>query len=162
MRLAGRPVRRGAVDNCYMKDSLRGYAKDQAGCHSLLSVWASSLMLLLILLLPSPHAGSDSTTFTPKPGTAPIAAALQKLFYTLLNWRFSVPFLINQCGSLVYVYLLGSTDISMAVPICNSLTFVFTGIAARLLGDKEDFSWKKMAGTACVLTGVAICVHSKA
>ncbi len=46
---------------------------------------------------------------------------------TLLNWRFSVPFLINQAGSLVYFYLLGSTDISMAVPICNSLTFVFTG-----------------------------------
>ena len=37
--------------------------------------------------------------------------------------------------SFLYFYLLGSTEISMAVPICNSLTFIFTAIAAKLLGE---------------------------
>ncbi len=71
--------------------------------------------------------------------------------------KFVIPFALNQSASLLYVYLLGSSgmshkvnqdhsanlisahimllDISMAVPICNSLTFVFTAITSVILGE---------------------------
>ncbi|KAI9905563.1 hypothetical protein PsorP6_014062 [Peronosclerospora sorghi] len=66
----------------------------------------------------------------------------KQLVGLLKNWRvrdinnFVLPFALNQSGSVVYVYLLGSAEISNAVPICNSLTFVFTALTSRLLGEK--------------------------
>ena len=32
----------------------------------------------------------------------------------------------SQCGSLVYYMTLGSADLAMAVPISNSVTFLWT------------------------------------
>ncbi|RYG50114.1 hypothetical protein EON67_05865 [archaeon] len=86
---------------------------------------------------------------------------VMRIVRTLLNWRFSVPFLVNQTGSMVYNFLLGNADISMASPICNSLTFVFTGITARALGEKQPITWQTVVGTALILAGVATCVASK-
>uniref|UniRef100_M4C2Y1 RxLR effector candidate protein n=1 Tax=Hyaloperonospora arabidopsidis (strain Emoy2) TaxID=559515 RepID=M4C2Y1_HYAAE len=77
------------------------------------------------------------------------------------NWKFVLPFALNQSGSVVYVYLLGSADISHAVPICNSLTFVFTAITSRLLGEKPQRPICTYMGMALVLLGVAICFDSQ-
>lgn len=43
---------------------------------------------------------------------------------------------LNQIGSLVYFLTLQSSDISLAVPIANSLSFVFTTIAGIALKEK--------------------------
>jgi hypothetical protein len=104
---------------------------------------------------------------------------------TLSNWRFSVPFLVNQSGSLLYFWLLGSAEISMAVPICNALTFIFTALAARLMGaypsrnchadlsrtlnvpsccdagEEQRLTLRVVLGTAVIALGVAICVSEK-
>ncbi|TMW57440.1 hypothetical protein Poli38472_003365 [Pythium oligandrum] len=77
------------------------------------------------------------------------------------NWRFVVPFLLNQSGSVAYVYLLGSTDISNAVPICNSLTFVFTAMTSRLLGEKPRRPLSTYTGMVLILLGVLLCYQSK-
>jgi drug/metabolite transporter (DMT)-like permease len=87
-----------------------------------------------------------------------LARQLHILLGVLTNWRFVVPFALNQSGSAVYVYLLGSSDISLAVPICNSLTFVFTAITSWLLGEKLNDPLKTFAGVFLVLVGVTICV----
>jgi hypothetical protein len=83
---------------------------------------------------------------------------LRILFGVLTNWRFLLPYVLNQSGSVVYVYLLGSSDISLAVPICNSLTFVFTAITSWLMGERMGDPGKTLGGAALVLVGVTICV----
>ncbi|KAK3927808.1 Transmembrane protein 234-like protein [Frankliniella fusca] len=56
--------------------------------------------------------------------------------YSLLkNWKYMVPFLLNQSGSIVYFVTLQNTEMSLAVPIANSLTFVFTAISGWFLSE---------------------------
>ncbi|KAF0699509.1 Aste57867_9931 [Aphanomyces stellatus] len=84
-----------------------------------------------------------------------------EFFCTLTNWKFIIPFALNQSGSVAFVYFLGSADISMAVPICNSFTFVFTALTSRLLGERPKNPLFTYCGMILVLIGVAICFHSK-
>jgi len=105
--------------------------------------------------------------------------------------------LINQSGSLVYYYLLGSTgkkgyltalvcllicgssfqgymqwmtasflfwstELSLSVPICNSLTFVFTALTSWVLGEKIHRPLQAVGGMMLVLAGIAISVQAKA
>ena len=77
-----------------------------------------------------------------------------------MNWRFILPFLLNQLGSVAYVATLGSSDISLAQPISNSLAFFFTALTSRCLGEKP-LAVVNMLGMGLVLCGVAICVMSK-
>ncbi|CAH0493387.1 unnamed protein product [Peronospora farinosa] len=77
---------------------------------------------------------NDDVMYTRKDNS--IGEYVNQLVGLVKNWQFVLPFIMNQSGSVAYVYLLSSTDISNAVPICNSLTFVFTAITSRLLGEK--------------------------
>jgi drug/metabolite transporter (DMT)-like permease len=105
--------------------------------------------------------GSESTApVARKTGNRLLDGVLQ-LVAVLLNWRFSVPFALNQTGSLIYIWLLGSTEISMAVPIVNSLTFLFTALAAAALGEEQQWTARTYAGALCIVAGVALCVASK-
>jgi drug/metabolite transporter (DMT)-like permease len=70
---------------------------------------------------------------------------------------FLIPFLINLSGSFVYYSLLGDSHITLAVPVCNSLTFALTGVAGLLLG--EDFGTKNtLFGMILIIIGVLLCV----
>ncbi|XP_056152120.1 transmembrane protein 234 isoform X2 [Lampris incognitus] len=60
--------------------------------------------------------------------------------FLFLNFKYLVPFLLNQCGSLVYYFTLATTDLSLTVPVTNSLTFLFTLLTGKLLG--EEFGGK--------------------
>ncbi len=51
-------------------------------------------------------------------------------------------------------------DISMAVPISNSVTFLWTLATSVLLGEAA-LRPTDIAGSLLVVAGVAICVHSK-
>jgi hypothetical protein len=104
--------------------------------------------------------GNESTVSVAPTGR-PVVDALRQVVATLLNWRFSVPFLINQSGSIVYIYLLGSHDLSMAVPIVNSLTFIFTAIGAASLGEEGLLSTRTAIGASLIVAGVATCVAAK-
>lgn len=76
-----------------------------------------------------------------------------------LNTEYLMPFLLNQSGSLLYYLTLASTDLTLAVPICNSLAIVFTLIVGKVLG--EDVGGKgAAAGMVLAIAGVTLCVSS--
>ena len=81
--------------------------------------------------------------------------------YTFTNIGFIVPFALNQLGSLLFVKLLGEAPLSIAVPACNALTFVFTAGVSWLLGERSRRPLRAAAGSCLVLAGLTICVHSK-
>lgn len=53
------------------------------------------------------------------------------------------------------------TDISLAVPICNSLNFLFTALTSHHLGERVDDPWRVALGCGLVLAGVSLCVTSQ-
>ncbi|PWA16312.1 hypothetical protein CCH79_00004355, partial [Gambusia affinis] len=84
---------------------------------------------------------------------------LAEIKFLILNIKYLVPFLINQSGSLVYFYTLSTTDLSLAVPVANSLTFLCTLLTGKLLG--EEFGGKRaIVGMFLTMTGVTLCIVS--
>lgn len=84
---------------------------------------------------------------------------MQEMKTLFLNTEYLMPFLLNQSGSLLYYLTLGSTDLTLAVPICNSLAIVFTMIVGKVLG--EDIGGKQaVAGMVLTVTGIALCITS--
>ncbi|NXJ88878.1 TM234 protein, partial [Corythaixoides concolor] len=68
-----------------------------------------------------------------------------------------VPFLLNQGGSLLFYLTLASADLSLAVPLCNSLALMVTLVTGRILG--EDVGGKRaVTGMLLTVLGVALCV----
>ena len=88
-----------------------------------------------------------------------ILSSLEVALRVLLDYRFSVPFLINQCGSIANNILLGAAPISLVSPITNALTFLFTALTASFLGEKINFTLKKAFGIVCILAGFALCLY---
>ncbi|XP_054651423.1 transmembrane protein 234 [Dunckerocampus dactyliophorus] len=84
---------------------------------------------------------------------------LAEVKFLFLNVKYLIPFLLNQSGSLVYYYTLSTTDLSFAVPVANSLTFLWTLLTGKLLG--EDFGGKQaVAGLFLTMVGITLCVIS--
>ncbi|XP_051892650.1 transmembrane protein 234 isoform X1 [Pristis pectinata] len=79
--------------------------------------------------------------------------------FLILNYKYLIPFLLNQSGSLLYYFTLASTDLSLAVLLSNSLTFLFTLLTGKLLG--EDIGGKQaITGMLLTLMGITLCVAS--
>ncbi|XP_058992400.1 transmembrane protein 234 [Mustela lutreola] len=84
---------------------------------------------------------------------------LQEMKTLFLNTEYLMPFFLNQCGSLLYYLTLASTDLTLAVPISNSLAIVFTLIVGKFLG--EDIGGKgAFTGMVLTMVGIALCVTS--
>ncbi|KAM8787906.1 transmembrane protein 234 isoform 3-T3 [Rhynchonycteris naso] len=76
-----------------------------------------------------------------------------------LNIEYLIPFFFNQCGSLLYYLTLASTDLTLAVPISNSLSIIFTLIVGKVLG--EDIGGKRtFAGMVLTMAGITLCITS--
>ena len=75
---------------------------------------------------------------------------------------FFAVFTLNQLGSALYAYLLGSLELSLAVPLCNSLTFVVTAVAGYALGEHVQNPHMLVAGAGFVVLGTVICMVSSA
>nr|CAD7200583.1 unnamed protein product [Timema douglasi] len=50
--------------------------------------------------------------------------------------NYLVPLVLNQAGSLLYFLALAKTDLSLSVPVANSLTFVFTALTGIAIGEE--------------------------
>ncbi|CAG8651120.1 2413_t:CDS:2 [Ambispora leptoticha] len=87
---------------------------------------------------------------------------VSEVWYLITKWQYIVPLLLNLSGSVVYYYTLGQAGqhLSLAVPITNSLTFIFTTLAAGLLGE-EIGTKETWIGMSMVVVGVGLCVSSK-
>ncbi|XP_041273245.1 transmembrane protein 234 [Onychostruthus taczanowskii] len=70
---------------------------------------------------------------------------------------YLLPLLLNQAGSLLFYLTLASTDLSLAVPLCNSLALVVTLVTGKILG--EDIGGKRaVAGMLLTMLGVSLCL----
>ncbi|XP_031988195.1 transmembrane protein 234 [Corvus moneduloides] len=90
-------------------------------------------------------------------GRGRLGQLLAELRFLCFNYKYLVPFLLNQGGSLLFYLTLASTDLSLAVPLCNSLALVVTLVTGKILG--EDIGGKRaVAGMLLTVLGVSLCV----
>ncbi|KAF2450069.1 hypothetical protein P171DRAFT_204512 [Karstenula rhodostoma CBS 690.94] len=73
---------------------------------------------------------------------------------------YAVPFLVNVTGSIWFFILIGQAELSLTVPITNSLAFLFT-VLGEWWAEKKIISRDTWIGMAFVLAGIALCVQSK-
>ncbi|VVC27847.1 Putative transmembrane family 234 [Cinara cedri] len=78
----------------------------------------------------------------------------------LNNRNYLIPFAINQCGSLLFYFTLKNSDISLAVPIANGMSFVSTSIVGPLLGEEKP-KFRTLLGILFLLFGIFCFVIDK-
>eukprot|EP01080_Neovahlkampfia_damariscottae_P003262 gene3262-5705_t len=83
-----------------------------------------------------------------------------KLFQIFSNIYFLIPQLINLSGSILFFIVLSKIEIIIAVPVVNSLTFIFTEITSILwLKEKRKDAKRVYFGLVFVILGVTICLY---
>jgi hypothetical protein len=105
------------------------------------------------------HSRSDkdttqSSALPRPPRLSSLASAVRKF----QDYRVWLPYALNQAGSGVYYVLLSSSDLTMAVPICNGLALVFSCITSRMLGERVDKPGRAILGAALVMVGTGLCI----
>ncbi|XP_054856078.1 transmembrane protein 234 isoform X2 [Eublepharis macularius] len=82
---------------------------------------------------------------------------LAEMKFLCLNYKYAIPFILNQCGSLVFYLALASTELTLVVPLCNSLALIFTVATGKMLG--EDIGSSRAAlGMLLTVLGVGLCI----
>ena len=84
---------------------------------------------------------------------------LYELWYLVKNWRFMVPFAVNQLGSVAFYYLLSQLPLTLVVPVVNSLTLLVTALYGHFIGELLN-SARLWFGAALIMIGVAICLNN--
>ena len=93
-----------------------------------------------------------------EPAASNFVSTVKRSLSKFRQVRVWLPYALNQCGSVLYYFLLASSDLSVAVPVCNALSLVFSCITSYLLGERVDQPIKAIFGSAFVMAGVAICM----
>lgn len=75
--------------------------------------------------------------------------------YLVLNWKYSLPFLVNQSGSVLYFWTLSTASLSIAVPLTNALTLVVATVVGKALGEQTGGVYLYF-GIVLILIGVVI------
>lgn len=88
----------------------------------------------------------------------PWFSSLASVVRKFQDYRVWLPYALNQAGSGVYYFLLSSSDLTMAVPICNGLALVFSCITSRMLGERVDKPGRAILGAALVMLGTGLCI----
>ncbi|KAJ9599334.1 hypothetical protein L9F63_010201 [Diploptera punctata] len=92
--------------------------------------------------------------------TNPKLQWIHEVKYLATRWQYVVPFLLNQSGSILYYFALGSSDLTLAVPIANSVTFVATAVCGWILGEELP-NRNTCVGILLVLSGIMLCFLDK-
>ncbi|KAK4626672.1 Transmembrane protein [Fulvia fulva] len=82
------------------------------------------------------------------------------VFDLLRSPRYAIPLLLNVTGSVWFFLLIGQAELSLTVPITNSLAFLFT-VLGEWYAEGKVISRDTWIGMGLVLGGIALCVHSK-
>ena len=72
--------------------------------------------------------------------------------------RFLLPFLLNQVASILNNFLVAKSDLSIAVPVVNCVTFQVTFISMRLLKGSSLLDFKFFAGSVLIMLGLYFCL----
>ncbi|KAK3296707.1 uncharacterized protein B0H64DRAFT_390115 [Chaetomium fimeti] len=78
----------------------------------------------------------------------------------LRNPRYAVPLVLNLTGSVWFFLLIGKAELSLTVPIVNTLAFLFTVVGEWWVEGKV-ISRDTMIGMLLSVGGIALCVQSK-
>ncbi|CEM38012.1 unnamed protein product [Vitrella brassicaformis CCMP3155] len=88
---------------------------------------------------------------------------LKSTMRLLTNTKFIVPYLLNQVGSVLYYFLLRDYELSVAVPLANSLSFLFTCITEVCLDTQLVQTFTDpvgLVGALLIVTGAAVCLQT--
>ncbi len=86
--------------------------------------------------------------------------AVDQLLHHLATPAFLLPQLANLLASVLFAWALGSSDISVAVPVANGVSLAANAAAdCLLLGDRVSPS-TGLLGLLLVLAGVTLCTLS--
>ncbi|EHL00407.1 integral membrane protein [Glarea lozoyensis ATCC 20868] len=78
----------------------------------------------------------------------------------LRNWRYALPLVINLTGSIWFFLLIGKAELSLMVPIVNTLAFLFT-VLGEWWVERKVIGRDTWIGMTLSLIGIALCVQSK-
>ncbi|PSR98956.1 hypothetical protein BD289DRAFT_424808 [Coniella lustricola] len=109
---------------------------------------------------PQPHPLLESDAVRASWLKSKLYGAFFGVIDLLKNPRYAVPLLLNLTGSVWFFLLIGKAELSLTVPIVNSLAFLFTVLGDWLV-DGKVIDKGTMLGMLLSLTGIALCVHSK-
>ncbi|GJC98568.1 integral membrane protein [Colletotrichum higginsianum] len=109
---------------------------------------------------PPPHPVLESDAVRRSWLRSRIYGAFFGVLDLLRNPRYAVPLLINLTGSVWFFLLIGQAELSLTVPIVNTLAFLFTVIGDWWVESKV-ISRQTLVGMVLSLSGIALCVHSK-
>ncbi|KAK0720928.1 integral membrane protein [Lasiosphaeris hirsuta] len=109
---------------------------------------------------PPPHPLLETPAVRDSWVRSRVYGAVFGVFDLLRNPRYAVPLLLNLTGSVWFFLLIGKAELSLTVPIVNTLAFLFTVIGEWWV-DKKIISRDTMVGMVLSLGGIALCVYSK-
>lgn len=84
---------------------------------------------------------------------------VHEMIFLARNWKYTIPFLINQSASILYFWTLANIELSVVVPVVNSLTFIFTVVTGVML--KERLNRETLFGSILITIGVMLCIFGK-
>uniref|UniRef100_A0A0N5BFT5 Transmembrane protein 144 n=1 Tax=Strongyloides papillosus TaxID=174720 RepID=A0A0N5BFT5_STREA len=98
------------------------------------------------------HETSNNIRLSSKEGSNIIISYTYDILNFILNWRFALPFFINQLGSVLYNVLLTSMPVTIVVPVVNSLTFFWTALIGGYV-DGVKLTYNQWIGVVILFFG---------
>jgi drug/metabolite transporter (DMT)-like permease len=98
------------------------------------------------------------------PSRSWISRQIAKAFFTVVGLvrkpAYAIPLVANLTGSIWFFLLVGQAELSLTVPITNSLAFLFT-VLGEYLAEGKLITRDTWIGMTCVCAGIGLCVYSK-
>ncbi|EXJ60376.1 hypothetical protein A1O7_04528 [Cladophialophora yegresii CBS 114405] len=98
------------------------------------------------------------------PNRSWISRQIAKAFFTVLGLLrspgYAIPLVMNLTGSIWFFLLVGQAELSLTVPITNSLAFLFT-VLGEWYAEGKLISRDTWLGMVLVCGGIGLCVWSK-
>ncbi|PNH07826.1 Transmembrane protein 234 [Tetrabaena socialis] len=116
----------------------------------------AALVVGLLWGVTNPFVKRGSEAVSAKLSKLPSSGLPQQLRVWLSTPAFLIPQLLNQSGSALFIYLLGSNDISVVVPAANAGSLVVNALADLALGEPLRVP-HLLLGAALVAAGVYLC-----
>ncbi|EGT32607.1 hypothetical protein CAEBREN_25141 [Caenorhabditis brenneri] len=84
-----------------------------------------------------------------------VTKMVSSFFMSFLDWKFSIPFALNQCGSILFNVLVVQFPVTAVVPCVNAIQFIATYVVGRLMGEEmKSNSIKQKLGLALSLVAI--------
>ncbi|KAK2609294.1 hypothetical protein QQS21_002229 [Conoideocrella luteorostrata] len=109
---------------------------------------------------PPPHAVLETPSVKDHLLRSKLYGAFFSVIDLLRNPRYAVPLLLNLTGSIWFFLLIGQAELSLTVPIVNTMAFLFTVLGEWWVEGKV-ISRDTGVGMLFSLVGIALCVQSK-